>query len=152
MKRFALAAALVAAGWGTAASAADKHCYSASDIEAEQAILYQTNLMVVSSACQDTSYATFRLHNKDAIIAYQNAMIAHFRRSGSRRPDKEFETWITSLANQASRKQNGVPTATVCQQAADLMKTASTLDAKAFHQYATAEATKVSARYQKCGK
>ena len=36
--------------------------------------------------------------------------------------------------------------------AAELLKTASTLDSKAFHQYASTEATKVSARYQKCGK
>ena len=48
MKKLVLAAALFAAGSMQGVSAADKQCYSAADVEAEQAILFQTNLMVIS--------------------------------------------------------------------------------------------------------
>ena len=56
MKKFVLAAALAAAGSITTASAADMACYSPADSEAEQALLFQTSLMVISSACRDTIY------------------------------------------------------------------------------------------------
>jgi hypothetical protein len=144
------AAALVAALSFTTASAADRNCYSAADIEAEQAILFQTDLMVISSACRDTVYGEFRLRNKDAIIRYQNAMIDHFRRTGARNPKSAYDAWQTSLANQASRKQAVTPTAQICQQSADMLKLASTLDAKAFRDYAVAHA--VDGTHPKCTK
>ena len=48
MRKIVLAAALLAAAPAQGVSAADKQCYSAADVEAEQAILFQTNLMVIS--------------------------------------------------------------------------------------------------------
>ena len=113
MRKFVLAAAIVAAASSSAAFSAEKNCYSTADIEAEQAILFQTDLMVISSACRDTVYGEFRSRNKDAIIRYQNAMIEHFRRTGARNPKSAFDTWQTSLANDASRKQSVVPTAQI---------------------------------------
>ncbi|MBV9686229.1 MAG: hypothetical protein JO096_03345, partial [Alphaproteobacteria bacterium] len=74
MRKVVLAAALLVASVSNA-PAADRNCYSPGDIEAEQALLFQTNLMVISSACRDTVYGEFRARNKDAIIRYQNAMI-----------------------------------------------------------------------------
>ena len=126
--------------------------YSAADIEAEQAILFQTNLMVISSACRDTVYAEFRLRNKDAIIRYQKAMIDHFRRAGSRNAQSEFDRWNTSLANQISLKQSDLPTAVVCQQAAEMLKMASALDAKGLRDYALAKATSTDNSHPKCSK
>jgi hypothetical protein len=152
MRRIVLAAAIVAAASFNPVSAAEKNCYSAADIEAEQAILFQTDLMVISSACRDTVYGEFRSRNKDAIIRYQNAMIDHFRRTGARNPKSAFDTWQTSLANDASRKQGVVPTAQVCQQATEMLKLASTLDAKSFHDYAVAHAASASAVHPKCTK
>src|SRR5689334_11493120 len=110
MKKVVLAAALVAAASFTAASAADRNCFSAADIEAEQAIQFQTDLMVISSACRDTVYGEFRARNKDVIIRYQNAMIDHFRRTGARNPKSAYDSWQTSLANEAARKQALVST------------------------------------------
>ena len=115
---------------------------SKSDREAEQALIFQTNLMVVSSACRDQTYAQFRYRNKDAIIAYQRAMIAHFRRAGYRNAQAEFDRWNTSLANQIALKQGEIPTAQVCQQAVPMLKMASTLDGKSFRDYAIAHAVK----------
>jgi hypothetical protein len=140
MKRLVLAAALVAATSLTTASAADRKCYSGADVEAEQAILFQTDLMVISSACRDTVYGEFRARNKDAILHYQNTMIDHFRRTGARNPKSAYDTWQTSLANEAARKQAVVPMGQFCQQAAETLKLASTLDVKAFREYAIARA------------
>jgi hypothetical protein len=140
MGKFALVAALLAAASLQAASAAN--LCSPADREAERAVIFQTNLMVVSSACRDNTYAQFRYRNKDAIIAYQRAMIAHFRRAGYRNAQAEFDRWNTSLANQIALKQGETPTVQVCQQAVDLLKMASTLDPKGFHDYAVAQAAK----------
>lgn len=148
MRTVMWAAAFVAAASFTTALAADRNCYSAADIEAEQAILFQTDLMVISSACRDTVYGEFRLRNKDAIIRYQNVMIDHFRRTGARNPKSAYDAWQTSLANQASRKQALTPTAQICQQSADMLKLASTLDAKAFRDYVVAHA--VDGTHPKC--
>ena len=138
MGKFALAAALLVAASVQAASAANQ-CSSA-DREAEQALIFQTNLMVVSSACRDPTYGQFRYRNKDAIIAYQRAMIAHFRRAGYRNAQAEFDRWNTSLANQIALKQGEMATAQVCQQAAPMLQMASALDGKGFRDYAVAKA------------
>jgi|SRR6516165_4443292 len=139
MKKVVLAAAMLLASVASA-PAADRDCYSPGDIEAEQALLFQTNLMVISSACRDTVYGEFRARNKDAIVRYQNAMIDHFRRTGARNPKSAFDAWQTSLANEAARKQAIVPTGQFCQQSAEMLKLASTLDTKTFHDYAIAHA------------
>jgi len=152
MKKFALIAALVVAasslaqpGW-----AAEKKkggtCYSAAAIEAEQAIRYVTDLMVISTACQDTAYAEFRLRNRDAIVAYQKAMITHFRGAPA------FDRWNTSIANQAAHKQMMMAPAVFCQQGEVVRKQASTLDMNAFRAYVAQQAAAASAQYAKCGK
>ncbi|HZU89851.1 MAG TPA: hypothetical protein VE993_11390 [Stellaceae bacterium] len=153
MKKAVIAAALLAVAWALPASAAGRGCYSAKDLEAEQALLFLTNLMVVSSACQQNdAYAEFRLRNQYAIIAYQKAMIAHFRRAGFRRPQSEFDRWNTSLANQISLHDGAVPIAQVCQQAAGMLKLASTLDPVGFRRYAAAQAQSAVLTHPRCGR
>lgn len=147
-----LAAALLAAASSQSLMAADRQCYSSGDIEAEQAILFQTNIMVISSACKDTVYGEFRARNSDAIIRYQKAMIDHFRRAGSRNAQSDFDRWNTSLANELSLKQGALPTAQVCQQAAEMLKLASTLDTKGLHDYAVAKATSAADSHPRCAK
>ena len=150
MKKLVLATALAAATSVATVSAADRNCFSATDIEAEQAMLFQTNLMVISSACRDTVYGEFRARNKAAILNYQNAMIDHFRRTGARNPKSAFDTWQTGMANEAARKQAVVPTSQFCQQSAEMLKLASTLDSKGFRDYAAAHA--VNGTHRKCSK
>ncbi|HYZ42837.1 MAG TPA: hypothetical protein VE687_19745 [Stellaceae bacterium] len=149
MKGVFLVVALAAAAPIAAASAAG-NCYSPADSEAEQALLFQTNLMVISSACRDGVYGEFRARNKDAIVRYQNAMIQHFRRTGSRNPKSAFDTWQTSLANEFAQKQALTPTAQFCQQAADMLKLASSLDQRGFHDYAISHA--VDGTHPRCAK
>lgn len=137
MKKIVLIAALLAAsaaqpGW--AAHKATSNCLSPSAIEAEAAIHFMTDVMVVSSVCQDTIYAQFRLRNRDPIMAYQKLLIARFHGPAA------FDHWNTSLANLAAQKQAGMMAAQLCQQSAALMKQADTLDAKGFRAYAAAQA------------
>ena len=132
--------------------AADGSCYSAMDQEAEQAIVFQTNLMVVSSACRDETYGLFRARNKDAIIRYQRIMISHFRRAGYRDAQGRFDSWNTSLANEIALKEGAMPTSVVCQQAANMLKMASTLDSQGLHAYAVSQATSPAASHPRCGR
>jgi hypothetical protein len=150
MRKIVLAAALLAAASSQSVSAADRQCYSTADVEAEQAILFQTNLMVISSACKDTVYGEFRARNQAAIIQYQKAMIDHFRRSGSRNAQSDFDRWNTSLANEISLKQGTRPMAQVCDQAAETLKLGRTLDAKGLHDYAVAKATSAGDAHPRC--
>ena len=135
-----------------AAYAAERGCYSPADLEAEQAIVFQTNLMVVSSACRDEVYGMFRARNKDAIIRYQKIMISHFRREGYRDAQGRFDSWNTSLANEIALKQGATPTAVVCQQAASMLKMADALDARGLHDYAVAQAASPAETHPRCSR
>jgi hypothetical protein len=146
MKRFLVAAALV---WLTAAqrpALAAESCYSPAAMEADQGIRFLTELMVASSICEDRVYPEFRLRNKDAIIAYQKALIAHYHSTA------RFDAWNTALANEVSLRQNSIPYTKVCQQAAAIFAKAKTLDDGKFRAFAAAQAASASAQYRKCGK
>ena len=136
MKRLVLIAVLLAVAVFQPAIAAEKAkssgCATAGAGEAEAALRYLTDLMVVSSVCQDTVYAEFRLRNRDQIMAYQKAMIAHMHGNAA------FDRWNTSLANQAAQKQNG--NQLLCQQSAALLQQAKGLDPNGFRAYAAAQA------------
>jgi hypothetical protein len=151
MKKMLIAVAVCLAGLLQPVLAADR-CYSAADQEAEQAILFQTNLMVVSSACRDNIYGEFRARNKDAIIRYQRIMINHFRREGYRDAQSRFDSWNTSLANSLALKQGAMPTGVVCQQSVNLLKMASTLNPKGLHDYAVAQAASPAETHPRCGR
>ncbi len=148
MKLKGLAAALLAATtlqFSAGHSLAAGNCYSPSAIEAEEAIRFLTELMVVSTACQDTTYAEFRLRNKDAIIAYQKAMITHFHGAPA------FDRWNTSLANVSASKQAGLNVTQVCTQSAALLQQGKTLDTPKYKAFAAQQAAAAGARYEKCG-
>src|ERR1700674_4719700 len=129
MKKIVVVAALVATfaahpGWAAGKAKAKSSCMPPSAMEAEKAIRYVTDLMIISSVCQDTVYAEFRLRNKDAIIGYQKALMSHFHGAAG------FDKWDTALANQAAQKQSG--NLQLCEQSKPLLKEASTLDTKGF--------------------
>jgi hypothetical protein len=151
MRKAVLAAAVLAVSL-PAAYGAERGCYSPTDLEAEQAIVFQTNLMVVSSACHDETYGMFRARNKDAIIRYQRIMINHFRREGYRDAQGQFDSWNTSLANEIALKQGATPTAVVCQQAAAMLKMADSLDANGLHNYAVAQAASPAEIHPRCSR
>jgi hypothetical protein len=142
MKKIVLIAALVAAAAAPPGWAASS-CPSSGAAEAEAAIRYVTDLMVISSVCQDTVYAEFRLRNQTQIMAYQKALMAQFHGAAG------FDRWNTALANQAAQKQNG--NQQLCQQSVALLQQAKALDANGFRAYAAAQAA-AAAPTAKCGK
>lgn len=145
MKRLVLAAALAVAAVQLPVSAgARTACYSPAAMEADQAIRYLTDLMVVSSACQNAVYVEFRARNQDAIRAYQHTMIEHFHGT------KGFDDWNTVLANEFSMKHSGQPTGLLCQQWAPNFAKAAALDLSGFRSYAASLATAASTQYDKC--
>ena len=152
--RTVLLVAIIAAmaqqpGWAAKKSghaSAHANCYTANAIEADQAIRFMTDVMVASSACQNTTYAEFRLRNRDAIIAYQKALIAHFHGNAG------FDRWNTSLANEAAQRQASVPTGQFCQQSTAMFQQASSLDPQGFRAFAASQAAAVRAQYAVCGK
>ncbi len=149
MRKIVLIAALVAAfatqpGW--AAEKAKSSCMSPSTIEAEQALRFMTELGIASNACSSIAiYADFRVRNRDAILAYQRAMIAHFHGAPA------FDRWNTILANQLSQRQSSIAPALFCQQSEPLLKQASTLDTKGFRAHAAAQAA-ANTQAVKCAK
>ena len=142
MKKIVLIAALAAAAAAPPSWAASS-CASSSAAEAEAAIRYVTDLMVISSVCQDTVYAEFRLRNQNQIMAYQKALMVQFHGASG------FDRWNTALANQAAQKQNG--NQLLCQQSVALLQQAKSLDANGFRAYAAAQAAAATPT-AKCGK
>jgi|SRR5437764_5148553 len=143
---FAAVLAVAAQQPAWAASKSRANCYTQSAIEAEQAIRFMTDVMVASSACQNTTYAEFRLRNRDAIVAYQKALIAHYRGNAG------FDRWNTTIANEAAHKQGGVLTSQFCEQATPVFQQASGLDPQGFRAYAASQAAAMRAQYALCGK
>lgn len=143
MKKFVLMAALVAAtAAAQPASAADKaktSCPPASAREAEQAIRFVTQLGIASNACTSMGvYADFRVRNRDAIVEYQKAMIAHLRGNAA------YDRWNTGLANALAQQQSSVTPAKFCEQSVPLLEQAKTLDMPRFRAYAAAQAAAAS--------
>jgi hypothetical protein len=130
-----------AAGPSVAATAL---CLQPADIEAEQAIRYQTDLMVISDTCGSGSYRDFTIHNRETIIFYQNQLIDRFRRAGVRNPRASLDSYLTEMANQSSLATVREATQAVCGRSAALLAEASTLKSEQFrHRMATLAAENV---------
>ena len=128
--RKSIAAAAVMAAVIVPASGADSTCITAADSEAAHAILLQSTLTVLSSSCnEDVMYGEFKVHNKDALVAYQHQLIAHMG-------ERQFETWFTHVTNQASIQHAGLPSPATCLQTVAQLK----LDPAGLHSYLVAHA------------
>ena len=147
--RKALAVALMFVA-GAAAAQGRVKCHQPSDIEAEQAILFQTELMVVAEACRDKAYIDFLRRNKDQVIAYQKQMIDFFRRQGESKADIAFDSWHTRLANQSALRNSQVPVSTLCTEGKTLLDTANMLKPKDFKTYAAEKANLHRQYYTAC--
>jgi hypothetical protein len=142
--------AVLALSVGTAQAAAPARCFSPSEIEAEQGILFQTELMVLSESCRDNIYVSFLQRNVEQIKAYQKRMIDHFRRSGEPRAESAFDAYVTRLANQSALRNGRIPVGTLCQEAKYLLTAGEGFDSGAFRQYASAKASSNLGYYRVC--
>lgn len=82
------------------AAAAAATCFQSADVEADQAIRYENELMVLSDTCGDDTYREFTLRNRNAIIDYQKQMMNYFHRTGARSPQAALDTFLTRIANE----------------------------------------------------
>lgn len=134
MFRF-MAASLMLLSTVADATAATQQCLKPADIEAEQAIRFQTELMVVSDTCGAQTYTRFTRRNRAVLVEYQQQMIERFRRDGSARAEARFDSYLTRLANQISLRAGAQPVAALCRDSASLLATADTLDNEKFRRY-----------------
>jgi hypothetical protein len=149
----AIAILLCLAGTAPAATpkGAPRDCFRRADIEADQGILFQTQLMVASDICHDESYTEFTQRNREIIIRYQHQMIDHFRRSGDRRAESTFDRYITRLANEIALHNGRETTASLCDsEATTLIAKAKILGGEDFHRFALEQATTNGKDYKKC--
>lgn len=128
-----------------------QQCFSSADIEADQAITFQTQLMVVSDICTDPVYTQFTQRNREAIASYQKQLIDHFRRSGDGAAERSFDNYMTRIANQKALASGRQPVAQVCQGAAAMMATAKGFrSADDFRKFAASQAVANRGNYQAC--
>ena len=140
--------AVVFAGTISVAQAAT--CYRADEVEADQAVRFQTQLMVVSDSCGSDVYTEFTHRNASTIRAYQATMIGYFRRSGGRSADSAFDKFITSLANQMALSAGKETVGALCTRSADLLKKGQTFGKDDFMHYIAQQAAAARGTYQIC--
>ena len=117
------------------AAAAAPQCFKADDMEAEQAIRFQAELMVVSDTCGTQTYTQFARRNRDALVEYQHQVIERFRRSGIAHAEARFDSYLTRLANEVSLRTGAQPVAAVCRDAASLLASADSWGRDDFRHY-----------------
>lgn len=125
-------------------------CFQPADIEAEQAIRYQTELMVLSDTCDNDSYRDFTVRNRGTIISYQSQLIEHFRRTGARSPRASLDTFLTQMANELALHVAREPAHSVCGRSATLFDEARRLDGDQFRRHVAALAVENGKGYRRC--
>jgi hypothetical protein len=149
MKRLATFLALTAM-LGGAAQASSPRCFLPQEIEAEQAMLFQTELMVVAETCDNPAYVSFLHRNLETVKYFQQQMIGHLKRHGEKRPEVALDAYLTKLANQSALRNGQMPVKVVCDQGTTLINTANALGPRDFRTYAAEKATINRQQYRAC--
>ncbi|HUK61279.1 MAG TPA: hypothetical protein VLV50_18760 [Stellaceae bacterium] len=144
------AALVLAAASALPAAAAPSPCYRLADIEADQAIRYQTELMVLSDTCNVTNYRDFTVRNRDVIVEYQKQLIDHFRRTGAHKPEASLDQFLTQIANELSMRSGTEQRPAVCARSASFLAEAAKLDGPEFRTHAAQLATEHEDSYRVC--
>ncbi|MBV9521973.1 MAG: hypothetical protein JO010_04225, partial [Alphaproteobacteria bacterium] len=131
-----IALSLILSVLAAAASAAPPSCYRPGEIEADQAIRFQTELMVTSEVCKVSSYTDFTRRNREAIVAYQHALMDHFRRVGERNAEAMLDSYMTRLANELALSDGEQPAEALCARASVWLDTARGLGSADFRHIA----------------
>ena len=125
---------------GMGATAATQDCLRPAEAEAEQAIRFQTELMVVSETCHEQTYPQFLHRNRATLADYQRRMIERYRRAGAARPKASLDTYMTRLANETALRVSNEPVDALCHEQAEFLATAKALDGKKFRRYIARQA------------
>jgi hypothetical protein len=142
--------AVLLAGSVSVAQAAT--CYRSDEIEADQAVRLQAQIMVLSDSCHSDSYGAFRAHIGQALAAYQQKMIGHFRRDGgsARSADNAFDSFITALANKMALTYGAEPVGALCSRTAQFLADAGHFSRDEFVHYVSAQAVANRQTYTIC--
>jgi len=144
-------AALAALLASTVLSFAGTACYTATDIAAEQAMKYQTELMVYSDTCsQGNAFTNFLVHNRAAITEYQHQMEERYRSAGIHGAEVAFDNYLTYLANQVSLLINGLPTESFCSDKAHYFAEAEALSSEGLRHLVEARVVEHQTEYVRC--
>ena len=125
---------------GVGATAETQDCLRPAEAEAEQAIRFQTELMVLSETCHEQTYPQFLHRNRIALAEYQRRMIERYRRAGALRPKASLDTFMTQVANETALRISNEPVEALCHEQAEFLATANSLDGKKFRRYITKQA------------
>jgi hypothetical protein len=125
-------------------------CYQAADIEADQAMHFQTELMVLSDTCGGEFYRDFTVRNRDQILSYQQQLLDHFRRTGAKSPQASLDSFMTRVANEHALRDGRELRQAVCTRSAAFIAEAKTLDREHFRQHAAELAAANEADYRRC--
>ena len=132
------------------ATAATPECLPPAEAEAEQAIRFQTELMVVSETCHEQTYPQFLHRNRTALAEYQKRMIERYRRTGAARPKASLDTYLTGLANETALRVSAEPVEVLCREQADFLATANALDVRKFRRDIAKQAVERDAEHRRC--
>ena len=133
-------AAFLLLGSAVGAAAATPQCLRSNEVEAEQAIRFQTELMVVSDTCGAQTYTRFARRNREALVQYQQQVIERFRRAGAAHAEERFDAYLTKLANEASLRLGAEPLTVMCRDSQSLLATAEALSGDQFRRYVAEQA------------
>jgi hypothetical protein len=137
-KSAAKAAAKVAAKAPAGPAKPSGPCYSKAEFEAEQGIRFHTELMVIGLSCQAAAgqgqdlfadYKRVTLALRDPIVAWERALIAHYKRSGAANPTRSLDNFRTAAANENAHRIAAVTVPVYCQTHIPVLKRALTLSA-----------------------
>ncbi|HUB97097.1 MAG TPA: hypothetical protein VL993_14335 [Stellaceae bacterium] len=136
--------------YGASAASKTSHCFNPGEIEADQAVRYQAELMVVSDTCGTEAYRNFTVHNRDQIVAYQHALVEHFKRDGVRSPQTSLENFMTQIANEFALQTGRELRQVVCTRSADFLAQADSLGMTQFRLHIAQLAAANADSYRRC--
>jgi hypothetical protein len=145
-----IAVLMVLLTFATSVEAAPVRCYRGGDIEADQAVQYQSELMVISETCRTKDYVNFVVRNRLPIIDYQHALIDHFKRVGERSGQAALDKYMTRLANEKSLQYAERKDPAMCTKSAEFLTGGGKLDGATFRQLVAARAADRRETYPRC--
>lgn len=133
-------------------------CYSAREIEAEQALRIHSELMVIGLTCikmpegrrRYSEYQSFTQKNADLIANYEQDLIYYFKKQGALNPEKRLHTLRTNLANEVSRKAISMSTLHFCQTYGTNIDRAVMMNAQTVRRWAQHASTVQAVSERKC--
>ena len=137
---------------GSVSVAQASTCFRSEEIEADQAVRFQAQIMVLSDSCHSESYGAFRQHIGATLAAYQQKMIGHFRRDGAsaRGADNAFDSFITALANKMALAYGREPVGSLCSRSANFLAQAGHFSRDDFVHYVSDQAAANRKDYTIC--